>query len=130
MVRAAGRRIEWRRDEVDPFAFHLTQPPEAEQIEVDFQYLSPVGARAGARVMTPDIVTVPWQRVMLYPAGWFVRNIGVAARLKLPAGFRHASSLAVDAGAGAAAAAAGGGETSFAVTTLAELVDAPVFAGR
>ncbi len=122
IVRAAGRRLEWRRDPVDVFAFWVAVPAGAPALEVDFQYLSPLAPRAGAVVMTPDIVVVPWQRLVLVPAGWFLRDIQVQADLTLPAGFQSASSLET--------ARVAGGTVFFRTATVETLVDSPVYAGR
>jgi predicted metalloprotease with PDZ domain len=70
--------------------------------------------------MTADIVTVPWQSVLLYPAGWYARNIPVAAKLTLPAGFIAASALEHDAS----------DASRFDTTSLETLVDAPVYASK
>lgn len=62
-VSAAGRRLPWRRDAYEPHAFHVEVPAGVQHIEVRFQILS------GGELLTRDIVSVPWQRLVLYPAG-------------------------------------------------------------
>ncbi|HEX7982283.1 MAG TPA: peptidase M61 [Duganella sp.] len=119
IVTAGGRRVEWLRDGGDPYAFHVDVPHGARELEVEFQFLSPT---AGNVLMSPDMLTLPWQKVALYPAGWFIRNIGVRAELKLPAGFQYATSLQT--------AAVRDQLVSFKPTTFDDLVDAPVHAGR
>ena len=93
-VQGNGHRLDWQRDPVDVHAFHVEIPPGVEALELDFQYLSPPTPRAGAMVMSPSIVKVEWQRLLLYPAGWFVRDIPVEASLRLPPGFQLGTSLA------------------------------------
>lgn len=115
-VEAAGRPVAWRRDPYEPHAFHLTVPSGARAIDVRFQMV------AGGDLLTPDIVAVPWQRLILYPAGWYTRNIAVAATLTLPAGFRAFTSLEE--------ARVDGPRMRFGRTTLDVLLDAPVLAGR
>lgn len=88
MIRGNGRRLDWRRDPVDVHAFHVAVPPGVEALDLEFQYLSPPIPRAGALEMSRNIVTVAWQSLLLYPAGWFVRDIPVAASLRLPPGFQ------------------------------------------
>ncbi|MBP1205678.1 putative metalloprotease with PDZ domain [Duganella sp. 1411] len=119
IVTAGGRRVEWLRDGGDPYAFHVDVPHGARELEVEFQFLSPT---AGNVLMSPDMLTLPWQKVALYPAGWFIRNIAVRAELKLPAGFQYATSLET--------AAVRDQLVSFKPTTFDDLVDAPVHAGR
>jgi predicted metalloprotease with PDZ domain len=120
--RGHGRRLDWRRDPVDVHAFHVEVPPGVDDLELEFLVLSPPTPRAGAMVMSPNIVKVEWQRLLLYPAGWFVRDIPVDASLRLPPGFQSGTSLA--------AASAGEDRVTFRPVPLEELVDSPVYAGR
>ena len=116
VIKAAGRRIPWRRDPYEPHAFHLDVPSGTKAIDVRFQMV------AGDGLLTPDIVSVPWQRLTLYPAGWYARNIPVAATLTLPEQLRLFTALEVEGREGAT--------TRFRVATLETLFDAPVLAGR
>lgn len=116
VVEAGGRPIAWRRDPYEPHAFHLDVPPGARAIDVRFQMV------AGGDLLTPDIVAVPWQRLTLYPAGWYARNIPVAATLTLPGGLRPFSALTIERTEGST--------IRFGKTTLETLLDAPVLAGR
>lgn len=119
IVHVDGQRLEWRRDPVNMHAFHITVPKDGRSITLDFQFLAPTRDS----LLRPDMVAVPWQRVLLYPAGWYVRDIPVLATLKLPDGLRPFTSLAL----------ARSDDTSmlrFAPVTLERLVDAPVYAGR
>jgi len=113
-----GKAIEWRRDPVNMHAFHVDVPKEASSITLDFQFLAP----AQAHLLRPDMVIVPWQRVLLYPAGWYVRNIPVAAKLTLPPGLTAFTALAFQT--------IDDGTLGFQPVSLEQLVDAPVYAGR
>jgi len=116
-----GQDIEWRRDTIDVHAFHLTIPAGARWLTLDFQYLP---SRSLAR-LRPEMVDVEWQHLLLYPAGWFARNIPVAAQLKLPRGLRAFTALTplhtLDSS---------GDHLAFAPETLDRLVDAPLHAAR
>lgn len=116
VVEAAGQPLRWRRDPYAPHAFHVDVPAGATAIEVRFQMV------AGGDLLTPDIVSVPWQRLLLYPAGWYSRNIRTAASLTLPKGLRAFTALRAEAEQGPT--------LRFAETTLEALLDAPVLAGR
>ena len=116
VIEAAGRRIAWRRDPYEPHAFQLDVPPGTKVIDVRFQMV------AGGDLLTRDIVSVPWQRLILYPAGWYARNIPVAATLTLPTQLRLFTALDVEGREGPT--------TRFRVTALETLLDAPVLAGR
>jgi predicted metalloprotease with PDZ domain len=122
VVHAGAARLEWWRDEIDVHAFHIDVPAGVEALDLDFQYLSSPTARTGALEMTPDLVNVPWHRILLYPAGWYARNVSVAATLKLPDGLDVASSLAVRTNRD--------GVVAFEPVSLETLVDSPVYAGR
>ncbi|WP_413626733.1 M61 family peptidase [Luteibacter sp. Lutesp34] len=115
-MESGERRIPWRRDPYEPHAFHVDVPPGTDVIDVRFQMV------AGGDLLTPDIVSVPWQRLVLYPAGWYARNIPVAATVILPAGLRAFTALEVEGKERAT--------TRFHVATLETLLDAPVLAGR
>lgn len=118
IVKVDGKRSEWRRDPVNMYAFHVSVPGGAHAITLDFQFLAP----SRDNLLRPDMVEVPWQRVLLYPAGWYVRDIPVQATLRLPQGLRAFTSLAFKP--------AGDGRLLFEPVTLERLVDAPVYAGR
>src|ERR1700726_106235 len=42
MIHANGARVEWVRDPVDVFAFHVAVPASATTLDADFQFVSPV----------------------------------------------------------------------------------------
>jgi Peptidase M61 N-terminal domain len=116
-----GHDIEWRRDTIDVHAFHLTLPAGARSLTLNFEYLS---LRSSAK-LRPEMVDVEWQHLLLYPAGWFARDIPVAARIELPKGLRAFTALTplrtLDSSANLLA---------FAPEALDRLVDAPVYAAR
>lgn len=116
VVETSGRPIAWRRDPYEPHAFHVAVPPGAHIIDVRFQTV------AGGELLTPDIVSVPWQRLALYPAGWYARNIPVTATLRLPDGLRSFTALSVEH--------TDRSTVRYAKTTLETLLDTPVLAGR
>ena len=119
---AGGKPVEWTRDPVNVYAFHVTVPEGARTLEADYQFLSPLDTTQGRITMTDDILGVQWQSVALYPAGYQARRITVQPTLTLPAGWQFASSLAVDSRTG--------DEVRFKPHDLDTLVDSPLFAGR
>ena len=116
-----GRDVEWRRDTIDAHAFHLIVPAEARAITLNFEYL-PSHSSAKLR---PEMVDVEWQHLLLYPAGWFVRDIPVAAQLELPQGLRAFTALAPLGVLNEST-----NLLTFAPETLERLVDAPVYAAQ
>ncbi len=122
VVHAKGSRIEWVRDPVDVHAFHVAVPEGATSVELDFQYLSPVNTAVGRTEVTPDLLVLDWESVVLYPAGYFARGISIDATLKLPDGWKLASALETASQAEPA--------TTFKRVSLETLIDSPVRAGR
>jgi len=118
---ADGQPIAWKRDTVDIYAFHLTPPKGARSVEVDFQYLSPVKDAVGPIEFSSNMATVEWISLVLYPAGYYARQIPVDASLKLPEGWSFASALDREA--------TNGGETAFKRAPLETVLDSPVYAG-
>ena len=123
IVTAGGKRIEWIRDPVQVYAYHLDVPAGVSALDVEFQYLSPTAGNQGRITASPDMVNLQWNTVVLYPAGYFSRQIAVDASVKTPEGWTVF-------GAVEPAGAPAGGVTTFKRTTLNTLVDSPLLAGR
>jgi predicted metalloprotease with PDZ domain len=121
-IYASGARVEWWRDPVDVFAFHVDVPAGATALDVNFQFVSPVDTSEGRVVMTPDMLNLQWNAVVLYPAGYFARQIMVEPSVRLPEGWEFGTALETAAG--------NGGVTIFKPVPLNTLVDSPIFAGR
>ena len=122
MIHANGARVEWVRDPVDVFAFHVAVPAGATSLDVDFQFVSPVETPEGRVVMTPDMLNLQWSAVTLYPAGYFARQITIEPTVRLPDGWQFATALET--------ASTNGVLTTFKPASLDTLVDSPIFAGR
>jgi predicted metalloprotease with PDZ domain len=122
MIHASGARVEWVRDPVDVFAFHVAAPANATSLDVDFQFVSPVDTPEGRIVMTSDMLNLQWNDVALYPAGYFARQIMMEPSVRLPDGWQFATALET--------ASTTGGLTTFKPVSLDTLVDSPIFAGR
>jgi predicted metalloprotease with PDZ domain len=119
MVTADGKAIRWLRDRVDMWAFHLDVPKGATALQVSFEYLAPVRAREGR--ISNAIADLTWNSLLLYPAGYFARRIQFAPELRLPEGWKFATSLEVKSQSGSL--------VQFKDTTLNTLVDSPLYAG-
>jgi len=119
-----GKPLTWSRDSADVFAFHVDVPQGASTLVADFAYLAPQDPSQGRVVMTPDMLNLQWNTVILYPAGHNARRINVAPSVKLPAGWQFGVALD-EAGHNA-----GDGNVVFKTVTLETLVDSPMFAGR
>ena len=120
-IRANGKPLQWTRDPVDMFAFHIDVPQGAKKIEIDLQFLSATKGDQGPIVMGKDILRLQWNSVSLYPAGYFTRDIAISATAKYPAGFSAASGLP---------SRANGSNYAYQTTNYEILVDSPTLAGR
>lgn len=121
-VSAGGKPVAWVRDAVDSAAFHIEVPAGATALEIEFQFLTPLEPGSERQVVTPDMLGVQWNAVVLYPAGYAAAKISVQPSLTLPAGWLAGTALEL--------ASQNGASFSFKATDLDTLVDSPVFAGR
>jgi len=119
---ANGKPVEWTRDPVEVFAFHVTVPEGASTLDVEYQFLSPLDPGQGRIVMTDDIIGLQWPSVTLYPAGYVARRITVQPSLTLPSGWQYGTALET--------AQRQGDEIQFKPHDLETLIDSPLFAGR
>ena len=121
---AGGRTLEWRRDPVDLWRFHLEVPAGAREVEVALELLSPPPkapeSQQGGSEATANLLLLSWHQVLLVPAGASMQETRIRARVHLPEGWRFASALP---SSGTAA------DLTFAETTLETLVDSPLLAG-
>ena len=120
-VKAGGVELPWTRDPVNLYAFHVDVPAGAKRIEASFQFLSGTKADQGAVFVSPDMLRLQWISMSLYPAGYFVRNIPVAATVKYPDGFTAVSAVP---------STRAGTTYRYNTTSYEILMDSPVLAGR
>jgi predicted metalloprotease with PDZ domain len=121
VLRAGGEELAWRRDPVEVHAFHIEVPEGATKIDAEFQFLSPTSPSQGRVIVTPAMINLQWNTVLLYPAGHFSRRIVVEPSVTLPGGWQFGCALDV--------ATVADDTTSFAPVALDVLVDSPMFAG-
>ena len=121
-IAAGDAPLAWTRDPVDVYAFHLEVPAGVSTLDIDFEFLSPVSTREGRVMMTPEMLSLEWNTVALYPAGHFSRQVQVEASVKIPDGFTFATALET--------ASVSGSVARFKPTDLETLVDSPLIAGR
>ncbi|MBS0333436.1 MAG: peptidase M61, partial [Proteobacteria bacterium] len=75
VFKAGGQTLRWMRDPVDVFAFHIDVPAGATSVDVDFDLLTAVASDEGRIVMTPEMLSLEWIDLVLYPAGHFARRV-------------------------------------------------------
>jgi predicted metalloprotease with PDZ domain len=119
MVTANGKPVAWVRDRVNMHAFHVDVPRDTATLEINFQFLAPLDPKRGR--ISSKFADLTWNSVLLYPAGYFSRDIKFGAALRLPEGWKFACALDVKS--------ENGNLVQFQDTTLNTLVDSPLYAG-
>jgi len=122
VVKADGKVLSWKRDPFNVYAFHLDVPQGATAVDVEFQFLSAQDHGEGRVMMTPELLSLQWDKVSLYPAGYNIRGITADARVTLPAGWQAASALKP--------VSKNGDTLSYKPVTYNVLVDSPMIAGK
>ncbi|MGH8278381.1 MAG: M61 family metallopeptidase [Gammaproteobacteria bacterium] len=121
-VTANGQPLAWTRYKYDVYAFRVDVPAGVSQIDLAFQYLSARAPGERPVEMTDTMLDLTWHKMLLYPAGYYSRDITFQASAKLPAGWQFGSALEVQSQSD--------GVTTFKPTTLNTLVDSPLVAGK
>ena len=116
-----GKRVQWVRDRLNVYAFHVPLTEGAKTVGLDFDYLSPIKPSAGRIEISDAIADLEWNEVVMYPAGYFSRDIPIDTTLKLPAGWKYATALET--------ASDHGDTIRFERTPLNTLLDSPLYAG-
>lgn len=119
---ANGNVIPWTRDPVEMFAFHVDVPSGASAIDIDLDYLAPVGGAmftAGPST-SPRLAVLSWNTVLLYPQTANTDTLQYEATLRIPRGWKYASPLETRSG---------GEEIRFETVSLTTLIDSPVQMG-
>jgi predicted metalloprotease with PDZ domain len=116
-ITADGKPVEWQRDDVEMFAFHLTVPRGAKMLTISFDDVSQPGT-----TMTSQLARIKWNRLILYPRGSASDSVQVAAVLRKPSGWNYATALPV--------AKETGDLITFRATELTKFIDSPAILGR
>lgn len=118
---AGGKALEWKRDPVDVNAFHITVPSGSREVVARFIHTSPLQPSEGRITMTPEMMSLQWEKVSLYPAGHYVRRLRVKPTVTFPQGWTAFTALD--------GMAASGNKVTWAETDYETLIDSPAVAG-
>lgn len=113
IITANGKRVPWRRDLKEMYAFHVDVPAGVDKLELAFEYLAPA---------TPNYIPLSFNEVAFYPAGHYTSRITIEPSVKLPQGWKFASALET--------ASQSGDEVSFKPVSFENLVDSPLMTGK
>lgn len=121
---ANGKSLDWQRDAVDMFAFHLDVPEGADAVDVSFDFLLAAtgGSYSSGVSSTARLLDLSWNQVLLYPLKDTPLKIPFVATLKLPEGWKFGTALPV--------AKTSDDNISFSPAPLETLIDSPVIAGE
>jgi predicted metalloprotease with PDZ domain len=119
---ANGEPLRWKRDPVEPNAFHVDLPAGTSAVVAKYIHTSPLLASEGRITMTQEMLNLQWEKMSLYPAGHYVRQIKVRPSVTLPQGWTAAVALDGQQQQG--------NRWSWGETNYEVLVDSPIFAGK
>src|SRR3546814_18726179 len=74
-ITANGQRLEWKRDTLDVYAFHVEVPQGVSSLSMQYQYLTPTDRGQDRVGMTPNILNLQGKAVVLYQAGASARRL-------------------------------------------------------
>jgi predicted metalloprotease with PDZ domain len=118
-VSANGAALDWRRDSVDLYAFHVNVPNGTTAIDVSFDVLMNA---PDDMMATHSVAIVNWNRALLYQDGVDSHRYFVKPSIVLPPGWDYGTALR--------GAQPNGNRVDFATTSLNVLVDSPLDMGR
>ncbi|GAO54441.1 PDZ domain family protein [Novosphingobium sp. MD-1] len=118
---AGGKVLTWTRDPVEVYAFHVDVPAGTSAIEARMVHTSPLRDSEGRVTMTREMLNLQWEKMSLYPAGHYVRQIRVQPTVAVPDGWTVFTALDGKKQTG--------NRVSWDVTDYETLVDSPIFAG-
>lgn len=121
---ANGQPIPWRRDLVEMYTFHLQIPEGVTRLEAELDYVNsaPASGFSSGASAAPHLAVLNWNQVLLYPAGYDIRQILYEPVLRLPAGWQFHTALPVEA--------VQDNVVRFRPVTLNTLIDSPVQIGQ
>lgn len=119
---SGGEVLRWKRDPVEVNAFHIELPAGTREVVAKFIHTSPLQSSEGRITMTQEMLNLQWEKMSLYPAGHYVRQIKVRPSVTLPAGWTAAVALDGQK--------QDGNRWSWGEHSYEVLVDSPIFAGK
>jgi len=121
-MEAGGHAVEWRRDPVEMYEFHVSIPQGATLLDVWLDAITTQdSAGANGPAASSNLLDLNWNAVLLYPKGTRSDDVNFAPSITLPAGWKFGTALEV--------ASAKGDDVEFSPVSLTTLIDSPVIAG-
>src|ERR1700674_1028991 len=120
-IMANGQELEWQRDLVDMYAFHLQIPAGVREVAASYDTVTYNGKSSAASSKVLDLL---WNQVVLYPQGAAIDDVLVTASVHLPDGWKFGTALEP-----AEVTRRPAGWSQFKEVSLSKLVDSPLIAG-
>ncbi len=127
-ITANGRPVDWQRDPVEMYSYHITVPAGVTELNVKMDFLTtPNGGNFTAGGSTSaNLALLSWNTLIVYPfsgPAMKVSDVMVTPSVTLPQGWRYGTALELSG-------TAAGDRMNFKTVSLEQLVDSPVLAGR
>ncbi len=117
-IKANGQELDWQRDLVDMWAFHIQVPSGVRELQLSYDTITYNGKSSAASSKVLDLL---WNQVVLYPQGMATDAVQVSASVRLPEGWKFGTALTPVKQSGSTA--------EFEPVSLTRLVDSPLIAG-
>jgi len=123
---AGSKAVEWTRDSVELFAFHMTVPAGISMLQVKFDFLSTpdTGGFSSGASATSELAMFSWNQLLLYPQGKPSDEVEFTASLTLPSEWKYGTALKT------ASVDTKTNTVEFNTVSLTTLIDSPVLMGR
>lgn len=118
-IKAKGQELDWERDLVDMWAFHVQVPDGVSELEVAFDTITFNGRSSAS---SSKVLDLNWNQVVLYPKDTASNDVEVSASLVLPPSWKFGTALTPVSESGDSA--------EFKPVSLTRLVDSPLIAGQ
>lgn len=119
---AGGKKLDWKRDPLNVFAFHLDVPAGVSSITAEFVELTPTDPSQGRVAITPNMLSLEWISTILYPAGHYGRQVQFDPHVTYPSGWTAFTGLHETGKSG--------DTVNYETVPFDILVDSPVYAGK
>ncbi|TMM46630.1 M61 family metallopeptidase [Qipengyuania marisflavi] len=119
---ANGQPLEWHRNTLDVYEFHVVLPQGVREVTANFVHTSPITGSEGRITMTQEMLNLQWEAMSLYPAGHYTRRIAMQPTVTVPQGWRVFTALDGQRREG--------DRLVWNTVDYETLVDSPIFAGK
>src|SRR5215470_6218300 len=89
-IKAGSQELDWQRDLVDMWAFHVQVPAGVNELEASYDTITYNGKSSPS---SSKVIDLNWNQVVLYPQGAATDAVQVTASLRLPEGWKFGTAL-------------------------------------